>query len=1596
MGERDEAGAKLTIPSGSGSPRKSQATISELRKQRGNLKGRLTQFKKFVDSLLSVTPSKVQIAELKLRMQASTETFKNFNDIESQIELCSPETEISANSEYVETLEELYFGTMASANCLIDGVETNNATISSCDHTVNKPFSKFKLPEIKLPSFDGSYDRWLEFKHSYETMIHKHSDLDAIQKFHYLRSSLSGSALQVISALEFTAANYIQAWELLEIRFHNPRLLVHNHIKSLFNISALKQESSTQIRRLIDTVLRNLRALKTLEEPTDSWDTLIIHLIVSKLDTTTERKWESHIGSISDKSINNESKKLKLEDLLSFLRNRADTLEMINSNHSKAPTAVNTKPNYTSNKPTQVVSCVSASVNANKSKPFNNKRFRNCAMCNENHALYTCAKFLNLSVQDRLKLIQNKNLCNNCLREGHSLNECIFGPCKQCQQKHNSLLHMDNTRNDSVCVRPSSAPAHSAPLSVPSTSSCFVSADRAPMAECEGGAESTRFVPRQGLLPTALIEVADANNQFHTCRAFLDNGSEHCFITEELRNRLNVKNLQSTIQISGVAEIVTQTNQSCDVTIRSKQSDYSMSITCFVLPRITSSLPSTHIDLDSIRIPDNIQLADPDFNVPSEIDILIGSEIFWDLLDGEKIRLPTGPYLINSKLGWLVSGPINTRNLRINNQVHCYFTQSIDSQLRKFWEIEDIPQVDSILTADEQKCEDIFTNTTKREEDGRFSVRMPLRESADTLGDSYTLAKTRFLSLERKLERLPEYKRLYCDFMREYEKMGHMTRVTDYGTPNYFHPHHGIFREGSATTKMRVVYSGAAPTTTNKSLNSIQLPGPALQNDIFAILLRFRQYKYVACADVEKMFRQVLIQPDQRSLQMILWRENPTDPLHVYELNTVTYGQTSAPYLSQRCIRQLALECGDDVIARVINQDIFVDDLITGDDNFQNLLDICQKTYDVLQSGCFPLRKWTFNCDVTQEESKEHFVGEHTQNKTLGVGWDNKRDELYYTTKIDPLPNSSYLNKRMMLSIISQIYDPLGLLSPAVIISKILLQKLWLSRIDWDTPVPEDIKSMWNNFINTLSRLNDLRIPRHVSGVHTGHTELHIFSDASLHAYGACAYIRTYDEGSDVTVRLLCAKSKVSPLKSLTIPKLELSGALVAAKLYKKITDSLRLVFTKVYFWCDSTIVISWLGMSPHLLKPFVQNRVTQINELTGNATWFHVRSEDNPSDLLSRGVTLDNLIDCNLWWFGPSFLHDPKSDFVSDNTSKNTAIEDLPELRSTAVSLVCNQQDELFNFDRCSSYIKLIRIGAYVLRFILNSRTNSERKQLRQTGSLSVDELDASRRMLVRFAQMQSFPDVYDSLLKNKPIKTNCKQYNRISGLNVFLDDRNKFKVIRVGGRLCNSTSFDYNKKHPVLLCSKHKLTVLLFKYEHKRLLHAGPQLLLSTLRECCWPLGARNLARKIVRECVTCIRMKDPTDLSPLTPAHFLIGRPLTCPASEDLTDVQPSRLSRYARIEALRQHFWHRWAKEYVAELQRRTKWKTKKDDISLNSLVLIKDDNLPPLKWRLGRVTRLYPGSDGVNRVADILTATGTIRRSFSKICPLLPEPADHDG
>lgn len=1754
----------ISVRSKSPNPIMKSIDLSDLIKKRATIKGRLTLFIKFLSSFEGAQLTEKQLTEIQLRNDVAKSLNKEFNTVQSMIEETVSESEITQQLENRETFENLYFQAMTDVAILL---KQRNCVIEPSSESKCNAHSSVRLPIISLPSFDGSYDSWLEYRDTYVSMIHNSEQLDNIQKFHYLRSSLISNAAQVIKSVEFTRENYAVAWELLTNRYDNCKLLIHNHVKAIFSMQSLHKESSFHIRKMIDNVLKNLRALKTLGEPTESWDTLIIYIITSKLDSTIEKEWENYRNNL-DLQTNN--RVISLNDLLTFLKNKADTLEMIRVNNNSSNNLNNKMQHEQYNKRnSQTVHSLATTSKAGAVTVSAPRRSTHniCKLCSANHLLYTCNKFINLSLGDRIKFVNNNNLCSNCLRSGHKVADCYFGSCKQCDQKHNTSLH----GNEENLYLPRPIQDHTTTHVNSSTSLHSFDNSYVNNNNCD------KYLLDTVLLSTALVEVAGEDNKYFKTRALLDSGSMHSIISYSLRNKLKVKAIQSTVQVTGIGQLITRSNESCEINLKSLTGDYNTRINCIVLDRITTSLSSVRVNRKSLNVPVNIGLADPGFHLSSEIDLLIGADCFWDLLVDGKIRLPTGPYLQNTTLGWIISGVVKNNKSHIN-RTRCNFIQTIqlNEQLKKFWELEEINKP-NISSVESTICEKLFTETTKRVENGRFSVRIPLKKPVEILGDSYCIAEKRFLALERRLQKSPSYKDMYCEFMREYIRLGHMTQINNYNMPCYFIPHHGVLREHSLTTKLRVVFAANTETTTNVSLNDIQLTGPALQNDLFSILLRFRQYKYVACADIEKMYRQILIQEDQRNLQLIIWRENSTDPLSVYRLNVVTYGTTSAPYLSMRCIRQLAYECDDKNISRIILEDFYIDDFLSGSNYKSELSDICKKVSDVCSSGCFPLRKWIFNSpDITfnthikhenEANSKCLSLDENCSSRTLGLGWFNQSDEYHFVSQFKTDANT-IITKRLILSVVSQIYDPLGLVSPIIMMGKVLLQKLWLCKIGWDDPVPKDIIIVWNKFVKSLSYLNTIRVPRYAMGNNNySKLELHIFVDSSQAVYGASAYIRTCDSRDDViAVRLLCSKTRVAPIKPVTIPRLELCGALLGARLLEKILKSLRLQFDNIIFWTDSTIVLGWLRTPPHLLKSFVQNRVVEISELTSNALWLHVNTKENPADIATRGASACELSSMDLWWHGPMFLRETGSRWKQNtgNLHSNT----LPELKqSTIINTACiNMSSDCIEFTKFSNLSRLQRSYAYVMRFLHNIRT----KQIdnRHTGPLSVDELDKSLLFLIKQAQMQSFPDEYHALTN----KLELKSSRILSSLNIFLDENN---IIRVGGRLLNS-DYTYDKKHPKLLCSKHHLTSLIFKYEHLKLLHAGPQLILSHIRENWWPLGGRTLARKIVRQCIICCRMRgkviqpimgnlpkeritasfpfmicgvdyagplfilnrrgrgaklekcyiclfvcfttkalhlelvtslssdsyilalkrfisrrgkpsqiysdngknfvgaareftkflhdsrnsivdyasenkiefkfippysphfgglwergissckhhihrviknanltyeefstvlvqieavlnsrpmypmstDINDLNPITPSHFLIGRPLTSPAERDVTDTALPALSRFKRIEQLRQSFWKRWSTEYISELQRRTKWQSDQGDLKEGTLVLIKEDNLPPLKWRLGRVTKsLYPGSDKITRVADIRTATGIVRRAFSKICPL---------
>ncbi|XP_030767150.1 uncharacterized protein LOC115890927 [Sitophilus oryzae] len=859
---------------------------------------------------------------------------------------------------------------------------------------------------------------------------------------------------------------------------------------------------------------------------------------------------------------------------------------------------------------------------------------------------------------------------------------------------------------------------------------------------------------------------------------------------------------------------------------------------------ITEEIPQIKFDISHIKIPDNIQLADPKFNIPNNIDILIGASIFYDLIMGESISLGTKqPTLRKTKLGWILSGIIH--NKQVNKQI-CNL--SLNKQLTRFWEIEEVP-FKKHFSLEEQYCESYFKETTTRNEDGRFIVKLPHNDSVNKLGDSKAIALKRLNQIELKFEKDQTYKTLYNEFLKEYLDMEHMTLVnTDSDNIDhcFYLPHHAVRKEDSSTTKLRVVFDGSAITNTGISLNNCLHVGPTIQDDLFDIVIRFRTYPIVFTGDIAKMYRMVLVHPEHRNLQRILWRENDNEPVQSYTLNTLTYGTAPASFLAIRCLHELAYQNQHRYpeACNKILKDFYVDDLLTGTNTVKDALKLKNEIYEILKSGGFELRKWSSNSRAFVEDinsNSTHLFSDKTDFKLLGLIWDSKTDILRYSVNVNY--NKTNITKRQILSLISQIYDPLGLIGPATIKAKIIMQNLWQCEINWDDPIPSDIAEIWQDFSKQLNSLNDISVPRHVLCNSSNYVELHGFCDASESAYGCCIYLRSLTNFGECTVRLLCAKSKVAPLKRITLPKLELCGALLLAKLTKRVLRSLTVNIEKTFLFTDSSIVLSWISTEPCYLKTFVANRIAEITELTSKDKWYHVKSELNPADIISRGTNPNILKDKKLWWCGPNFLNDNAKPFSSRTPDYRDS--NVPEMKRT-VALVSNTAEISNIFTKFSSLTKLKRVIAYVLRF----KNNALCKDNKISGPLRVNELNKAMTILIKIVQFQEFADD----IKNLTSKIKLSNSSKLLNLNPFLDEDG---IIRVGGRLKHS-HLSYNQKHPTILPTKHTFTELLILHTHLRYLHMGTQALLATIRLEYWPLSGKVAVKRILRKCIKCFRAK------------------------------------------------------------------------------------------------------------------------------------------
>lgn len=458
--------------------------------------------------------------------------------------------------------------------------------------------------------------------------------------------------------------------------------------------------------------------------------------------------------------------------------------------------------------------------------------------------------------------------------------------------------------------------------------------------------------------------------------------------------------------------------------------------------------------------------------------------------------------------------------------------------------------------------------------------------------------------------------------------------------------------------------------------------------------------------------------------------------------------------------------------------------------------------------------------------------------KTLGIQWNPVTDTFAF--KIDFPVGSAQPTKRQFLSDAARLYDPLGWLAPSVILVKIMFQRCWELKLDWDDRLPPPLVDDWPQLCRSFEQLREMRIDRWVHTVSTSAVELHGFCDSSIHAYAAAVYLRTITTDGATRITLLCAKTKVAPLKTISLPRLELSGALLLCRLMQNVQTSMQFEQHSTVCWTDSTIVLAWIRGNPARRSVFVANRVAEIQRSYPIDHWRHVPTDYNPADCASRGVLPEQLAAHDLWWSGPPWLSQPPKCWPTQSTVDDTT----EEMRAKAVTLKTHLDVSWTLKDKYSSLSQLIRVTAYCIRFTRNARSSD-----RTSGPLRHDELHAAQVVWIRDAQQTHFAAELQCLRQQRPIDRSSV----LRSLNPVLhaDD-----LMHVGGRLVNALVMPEQARTPIIIPRRCRLAELLVDDAHQRTLHGGPSLMLAKLRRQFWIIDGPRHVRQFVRKCNRCFR--------------------------------------------------------------------------------------------------------------------------------------------
>lgn len=1326
-----------------------------------------------------------------------------------------------------------------------------------------KLIEMLQLPKAELQNFDGDPLKYWSFVRSFDGAVGQTS-VSTRAKLIRLLQCCEGRALKAIEACNLMDADrgYTRALQILYERFGNLLHLKEAWLKRVTDGPNLKGNDKIGLRDLADDVRNCYETLHACNQ-SDCGTPEKAMLVVKRLPFHLQNQYRKEAMKYTDRYSQYPGLGMLADFLDQAARQANDPLFSILNETNESKNQNKRKENVSkASFNTQVKS-------ASSSDKLSSNVGIECSLCKDSHHLYDCSTFKSYKPDGRLAFVRKHRLCFNCLISSeHRVHNCDKSHgcvVRNCKLWHHSLLHEaldygNNKQGEEKNVKKSyaSSPGRLDELNKPERS----------------GSDKV-------CLPIVKVKVRDVNHHNRDTLALLDPGSTGTFCTKSLLRELGLQGDCMNTRIDTVNPGPATNVELTPLEISGKKGkQYLLSNVCAVdtIPGMGNSV-ATRTDIDKWSHLSDLPIP---IKVREEVKLIIGLDNP-HLLKPYEIRVGEDtdgePYAVRYALGWAIHGPVGTdenSKIPMSNFIHSERVMHSDDllcrQVERFWAVdgvEDLGTDNLCMSKEDKEVIKLWDESVKRV-NGNYQLPIPFKLNPPELCNNRCMVENRQDSLRKRLMRNPELLKQYDNEIQAltingYAELVPGKEVLSVPGLTWYLPVFNV-KNPRKPDKFRLVFDCAA-TYRGQSLNNQVKQGPDLVNKLFGVLARFRKGTVGVMADIQAMFYQVSVTPDHRNaLRFLWWPNGDLGKLPVeYRMTRHLFGGVWSPCAATYALRHCAESQRNDDNAHLVdsvNRDFYVDDLLHSEDSSVEVLQFKDGITKLLDEGGFKLTKWASNSEEVRASfhEREHVEGIYPLNfedkqveHALGLQWDTRKDLL----SIRVVNKEGPYTRRGLLSILASVYDPLGMVSPVVVIAKLIFQAECRQGKTWDEKLSERNMLLWRRWLADLHHLDKFSIPRCIKPLSFSKDfvcSLHHFCDASQSAYGVVSYLRLEDKDNNVHCTFITSKSRLAPMKTLSIPRLELSAAVLAVKVDELVRNEMDVSVNASIFWTDSMLVLQYIGNHYKRFKVFVANRVARIQRSTEVSQWRHVPSQQNPADDVSRGMSATQLASNQRWVRGPEYLWQPQDRWPRVEAVANLLEDDVEVNKEKAViSLASNvgdtKLDELLL--RFSSWHKLTRAVCWIKRFISWAKV----KWLKVNdgvcvGSITTDELKDAESKILSYLQSKYYSNEIKILKSKGGILPKTSSIYR---LEPFLE----CGLLRVSGRLQHSP-VSHDLKHQIILPRQHHIATIIARKIHVENGHSGREGTMAAIRRRYWIPKARPLVNRIIRRCVICTRYK------------------------------------------------------------------------------------------------------------------------------------------